>query len=223
MTQETQFWYLHNHNLFSQLDEEEVRTLCIISGFKKAMKNEIIYFGNDAVKRIFILKRGTMKIVKVDDEGNEITKDVINEGDLFGEIALNSSSSQEGEYAKALSDEVTICTFRVEDFEQVLSQKPSVSLKFSKKIGDKLKTLESRYTNLIFKDVRTRLLEFIRDFVKQNGIEKNGRLYCNHYLTHQDMASIIGSSRQTVTSILNQLEREGLLEYTREQLIISAR
>ncbi len=202
------------------MNEADLKGLCVITGFKRAHKNEIIFFSDESVKRIFLLKKGLVKISVVDEAGNELTKELIQPGDLFGEILLTKTTSQPSEYAKVLSDEVIICSFTLDDFEHVLEQNPSISLKYTKQVGDKLKLLEIRYSNLVFKDVRTRIIDFIRDFAKVNGKLENHQLVVRNYLTHQDLASLTGATRQTVTSILNQLEKEGKLLYSRSQITI---
>lgn len=216
----TQYWYLKNHDLFSQMQESEIQGLCMISGFKKALKNEVIYFAHEPVKRLYVLKKGILKIAMMNEQGDEITKEIIRQGDIFGEIALNKTAPQESEYAKVLSDEVVICSFTLDDFEHVLKQNPVISLKFTKQVGDKFKILETRYTNLIFKDVRTRVVDYIKKYTRDNGKLENTQWVVKNYLTHQDLASLTGASRQTVTSILNQLEKENQLIYSRSKIII---
>ncbi len=220
MDQEVVYWYLRNHNLFEQLSDQEYKDLCVISGYKTAQKNEIIYMSQDAMKRLYFLKKGVVKIASIDEQGNETTKDVIQEGDIFGEIALNSKANLSGEFAKAISEEVSICSFKLDDFERLLEKNPNLSLQYTKKVGDKFKAMETRFSNLIFKDVRSRLIDFIKDIAKNTGVKNEDGISVNNYLTHQDIASIIGSSRQTVTTLLNEFEKKNLIQYTRSEMLI---
>ncbi len=214
------YWYLRNHELFTQMNETEIKALCVITGFKRAHKNEIIYFSHESVKRIYLLKKGVIKIVSSDEAGNEVTKEVMQPGDLFGEITLSRNVSPESEFARAISDEVIICSFTLDDFEKVLEKNPAISLKYTRRVGDKLKALENRYADLIFKDVRTRVIEFLKHFAQVNGKVENDQLIVKNYLTHQDLASLTGATRQTVTSVLNQLEKENKVLYSRSQITI---
>jgi CRP/FNR family transcriptional regulator len=220
MDLEVIYWYLRNHNLFEQMSDQEYKDLCVITGYKTAKKNEVIYMTHESVKRLYFLKKGVVKIAAVNEAGDEITKDVIQEGDIFGEITLNGNAANSGEFAKAISDEVSICSFKLDDFERVLEKNPNLSLRYTKKVGDKFKAMETRFSNLIFKDVRTRLIEFIKDISKNTGEKRGEETVVNNYLTHQDIASIIGSSRQTVTTLLNDFEKKGLIKYTRNEMII---
>lgn len=217
---DVKYWYLKNHQIFSQMNEQEIKMLCVITGFKRARKNDLIFF--DGAKRIYFLKKGIIKLIQTDDKGGETVKEFLQQGDIFGDITLerNSQASENSEYAKVVSDEVVICSFLPEDFEQVLEQNPLIALKFSKKVGEELKTLQLRYNDMIFKDVRTRLLNFILEFSKKNGKREDNTLTVKNFLTHQDIADIIGATRQTVTTLLNEFEKDNKLIYSRSKITI---
>ena len=217
MALDSQYWYLRDHKLFSTLNNAQIKDLCIITRFKKASKHDIIYFANDPVQRIYLLKKGMIKIVESDPDGREVIKDIIQKGDIFGELSLSDTNGT-SEYAQAISSEVLICSFKLADFERVLAQDSSISLKFSKFIGFKLKRLQNRYSNLVFKDVRQRIVEFLHEWAEKEGKADGNRVVLTNYLTHQDMAQLVCTSRQTVTQTLNALEDEGKLTYSRQQI-----
>ena len=217
------FWYLRNHQFFSQLNEDEIVRLCVITNFKQAIKNELITFDHDHVDRIYLLKRGMIKIIRMDEEGKENVQDIVQEGDLFGEIiseTQETNQSEYTEYARVMSDKVAICSFTLQDFERVLAANPEISIKYTKKVGDKYKTLRSRYNDLVFKDVRMRLINFLLKFVKNNGKKQDNTLKSPNFLTHQDIADLIGATRQTVTSILLELKQENKVLYSRAEITI---
>jgi CRP/FNR family transcriptional regulator, cyclic AMP receptor protein len=214
-----QFWYLRNHQIFSQMSDAEIQQMCIMSGFKNGYKNETIYFSDEPLNRIYILKRGMIKICAQDENGSEIIKDIIKEGDVFGELSLNKNNDNH-EFAKVISDEVSICSFKVDDFETVLKNNSSISLNYNKMMGDKLKKLENRYQNLVFKDVKSRLKIFLTDWAAAEGQPTDNGIEIKNYLTHQDLAEIICSTRQTVTQLLGELEKEGKLTYSRSKIVL---
>jgi CRP-like cAMP-binding protein len=220
MYDELKYWYLRDHKLFRTLSQSQINQLCIITGFKKANKGEIIYFSNSDVPRIFILKKGSIKIVAVNDEGNETLKDIIQKGDLFGELTLENDD-QSNEYAKVLSDDVTICSFLLSDFENLLLLNPSLALTYTKFVGLKMKRIENSYTNLISKDAKARLYQFLKDWAEKEGKFTGNQVVLESYLTQNDMAQIICTSRQTVTQLLNEMETKGLLLYNRKEIIIT--
>lgn len=215
------FWHLKNSSLFNELGDNDYKILNVINGFKQAKKNEIIYF-SESVKRIYYLKVGTLKIVSEDANGNEITKEVLNAGDFFGEITLDeTATNQSNEYAKVVSDQMSCCSFTLPDFKALLAQRPDLSLKYTVKIGDKMKALESKYADLIFKDAKTRLLDFLQNYGKRHGQANanNEWVFANDFTQH-DIACLIGTTRQTVTTLLNELEKEGKLVYSRSSIVL---
>ncbi len=220
MYEELKYWYLRDHKLFRTLSFSQIRQLCIITGFKKASKGEIIYFSSSEVPRIFLLKKGNIKIVAVDEEGNETIKDIIQKGDLFGELTLENDS-ESNEYAKVLSDDVVICSFLMSDFENLLLQYPSLALSYTKFVGLKMKRIKNSYANLVSKDAKTRLFQFLKDWAEKEGKRDGDKVILENYLTQNDIAQIICTSRQTATHLLNEMESEGLLIYNRREIIIT--
>ncbi len=219
MNLDSKYWYLHNHKLFKNLNGEEVESLCIQTKMIQGKKNELIYLPND-VPRIYILKKGSIKIVSVGDDGEEFTKDLIQEGDIFGEITLEDSANNENEYAQALSNHVVICSFQIKDFEKILLEKPELSLNYTKWVGLKLQKMSTRYKDLINKDVRTRLHIFLVNLAFANGKLEGATMRIKNVLTQRDISGIIGATRQTVATLIGKLESENLLQYGRKEIII---
>ena len=220
MYEDLKYWYLRDHKLFRTLSFGQIKQLCIITGFKKAKKGEIIYFSSSDVPRIFLLKKGNIKIVAVDEEGNETIKDIIQKGDLFGELTLETDD-QTNEYAKVLSDDVAICSFLMADFENLLLRNPSLALSYTKFVGLKMKRIKNSYSNLISKDAKTRLFQFLKDWAEKEGKRVDNKVVIENYLTQNDIAQIICTSRQTATQLLNEMETNGTLIYNRKEIIIS--
>lgn len=219
MYEDLKYWYLRDHKLFRTLSFGQIKQLCIITGFKKAEKGEIIYFSSSEVPRIFLLKKGNIKIVAVDEDGNETIKDIIQKGDLFGELTLETDE-QTNEYAKVLSDDVVICSFLMSDFENLLLQNPSLALSYTKFVGLKMKRIKNSYSNLISKDARTRLIQFLKDWAEKEGVKSGNSISIENYLTQNDIAQIICTSRQTATQLINELETNKVLIYNRKEIII---
>jgi CRP/FNR family transcriptional regulator len=220
MYEDLKYWYLRDHKLFRTLSFGQIKQLCIITGFKKASKGEIIYFSSSDVPRIFLLKKGNIKIVAVDEDGNETIKDIIQKGDLFGELTLEKDDNA-NEYAKVLSDDVSICSFLISDFEDLLLRNPTLALSYTKFVGLKMKRIKNSYANLISKDAKTRLYQFLKDWAEQEGIKSGNSVTLDNYLTQNDIAQIICTSRQTATQLLNEMETNNLLHYTRKEIIIA--
>jgi CRP-like cAMP-binding protein len=219
MYDELKYWYLRDHKLFWTLSMSQIKQLCIITGFKKANKGDIIYFSSSDVPRIFLLKKGNIKIVSIDEEGNETIKEILQKGDLFGELSLEKDTDV-NEYAKALTDEVSICSFLLSDFEDLLVRNPTLALSYTKFVGLKMKRFKNNYSNLVSKDAKTRLISFLKDWAEREGIQDGNKYTIANYLTQTDIAQIICTSRQTATLLLNELEEKNIIYYSRKEIII---
>lgn len=219
MYEDLKYWYLRDHNLFWTLNRSQIKQLCIITGFKKAQKGDVIYFSSSDVPRIFFLKKGNIKIVSIDEDGNESIKDIIQKGDLFGELTLENDINS-NEYAKALTDDIIICSFLMSDFEDLLLHNPGLALTYTKFVGLKMKRLKNSYSNLISKDAKTRLISFIKDWAERDGRKEGNRVFIENYLTQNDISQIICTSRQTATVLLKEFEDKGLIYYGRKEIII---
>ena len=124
------------------------------------------------------------------------------------------------EYAKALPDEVAICSFLMSDFEDLLLRNPSLAQSYTKFVGLKIKRVKNGYSNLISKDAKTRLHQFLKDWAENEGKHNGNYVTIENYLTQNDIAQIICTSRQTATQLLNELENKGLMHYRRKKILI---
>lgn len=221
MSVDLKIWYLRDHKLFRTLSFSQIKQLCIITGFKKAGRGDIIYFSSSELPRIFFLKKGNIKIVSVDKDGNEMIKDIIQKGDLFGELTLESDKDNT-EYAQALTDEVIICSFLLSDFESLLLKHPDIALSYTKFVGLRMIKWKNSYSNLISKDARSRLLIFLKEWAQRDGNSQGDTACIENYLTQTDIAQIICTSRQTATQLLNELENKKLIQYSRKQILINS-
>ncbi|MFN0201731.1 MAG: Crp/Fnr family transcriptional regulator [Bacteroidia bacterium] len=219
MYNELKYWYLRDHRLFGVLSNEQLKQLCVITNYKKAKKGEIIYLGESEKPRIYFLKKGNIKITEIDEEGNEMIREILQKGDIFGELSLSSVSTG-NEVAQVLSADVAICSFLVEDFEKVMQKYPELAVSYIKMVGFKFKRLTNSYTNLVQKDARTRLVHFLKDWAKREGTFDGEKVTLQNYLTQYDIARIICTSRQTATQLLNDLETLGILQYNRKEIMI---
>jgi CRP/FNR family transcriptional regulator, cyclic AMP receptor protein len=211
---------IRNYNLWSHLTDEEYDELNVVHNFIEARKGDYIYFDSHLLNKLYFIKEGFIKIGYVDEKGEEIVKEIIQKGEIFGQFSLQKNNLN-GEFARAHKSDVSLCAFNVEDFEKLLSKKPQLAIPYSKQIGQKLRNAENRLVNLLHKDVRSRLLGFFFNLAQQNGYDGSSPSFAiENFLTHDDIARLIGSSRQTVTGFINELENEGLLQFSRRQIYI---
>jgi CRP/FNR family transcriptional regulator len=220
MSQDEKFLLIRNYDLWCHLSDEEYEELNIAHHFIEAKKGEYIYFDSHHLNKLYFVKDGYIKIGYIDETGNEIIKEIIKEGEIFGQFYLERNNLN-GEFAKAYKRDVSLCSFSIEDFEQLLKKRPDLAIKYSKQVGEKLRRAEFRLITMLNKDVRSRLLAFFYHLAIMDGYDGSTASWMiENFLTHDDIGKLIGSSRQTVTTFINQLEQEGLIKISRKKILI---
>jgi len=211
-------WLLiRKYDLWAHLTDEEYDELNIVHNFIEAPKGGYIYFEAFHHNKLYFVKEGYIRIGYIDDSGKEVIKEIIQKGELFGQITLEKDSLN-GEFAQAYKSGVSLCAFSIEDFQKLLHKKPALALKYSKQVGAKLRHIENRLINLLNKDVKTRLIHFFWQLAQKQAVPASNTICIPNYLTHEDIANLIGSSRQTVTTLVNELAAEGLINYNRNEI-----
>lgn len=211
---------IRNYDLWCHLSDEEYEELNIAHHFIEAKKGDYIYFDSHHLNKLYFVKDGYIKIGYIDESGNEIIKEIIQEGEIFGQFSLERNNLN-GEFAKAYKRDVSLCAFSIEDFEQLLKKRPDLAIKYSKQVGEKLRRAEFRLITMLNKDVRSRLMAFFYHLAIMDGYDGSTPSWMiENFLTHDDIGKLIGSSRQTVTTFINQLEEEGLIKLSRKKIII---
>lgn len=220
MKEEDKFLLLRNYDLWCEMSDEEYEELNVAHHFIDARKGDYIYFDSHHLNKLYFVKDGYIKIGYIDEEGNEIIKEIIKEGEIFGQFSLEKNNLN-GEFARAYKGDVSLCAFSIEDFEKLLLKKPMLAIKYSKQVGEKLRRAEFRLISMLNKDVRSRLLAFFYNLAIKDGYDGVAVAHTmDNFLTHDDVAKLIGSARQTVTTFINQLEDEGLLKISRKKIAI---
>ncbi len=219
MSTETNLWHLENFNLFKTLSAYEKIKMSTKVKHNKMKKNEYIYFPEDPSASIFFLKHGRVKIGSYSDSGKEIIKAILNPGEVFGELSLVGENKR-NDFAMALDNNIVVCSLGMKDMEDMIEKNPMIGLKVTKLIGFRLQKIERRLESLIFKDARTRIVDFIVDIGREKGTAIGKEILVKHNLTHLDMANLTATSRQTVTTVLNELKDQNLIHLERNKFLI---
>jgi len=217
----TTLWYINTNKLFSGLSEEKRAGMASMLRPVNIKKKSFIYNMGDSAEKIYILKEGRIKITRLTEDGKELTIDILEPGDIFGEMVIAGESERETS-AEALEDSF-ICAMGKNDFERFIAENPGVSMGITKWFGSRIRKVESRLENLIFHDVRARLLSLFNDLGEKYGEDTPGGKKITIHLSHQEIANLIGATRETVTLELNNLKREGKLIVEDKEFIVPPR
>ncbi|MCE2496818.1 MAG: Crp/Fnr family transcriptional regulator [Flavobacteriales bacterium] len=217
-------WYFENVNLFDILCPHKFAEFQNDARhFRVYDKNEQVYFNDDAADTIYLVASGRVKIVQYTEDGEEVVKGVLERGEIFGEMAL-LGETRRTEVAQVVEEGTTLCPVNIEMMQDLMKDNQEFTLRIYKMIGIKMKKLERRIDNLVFKDVRARLEDFIQELADEKGVKQdNGAIKVTHYFTHKNIANLIGTSRQTVTTLLNELRDQGVLDFDRRSFLLKSK
>jgi CRP/FNR family cyclic AMP-dependent transcriptional regulator len=197
-------------------DQEIVRSL---SRPVTRRKNEPLFPSGQPPEKTFVLLSGRVKMGTVAKDGREVVSSILYKGDLLGETGL-WTTGQRGPFAVALDKQVELLEFQAADFRRLLQRLPNVAQYVLRAVGAKLLEAENRSRALLFDPARKRVVDRLKLMVQREGVAIGYELLLRNCPTHQDLADLAGTSRQTVTSILNDLRQQQLLHIDRKNILV---
>lgn len=205
--------------LFSEFTDEEYVQLDGLM-HKEISFGDYIYFEANQHPNIYFIKTGMVRLGYLDNQGNKIVKDILRPGEFFGQVSLQKENLN-GEFAQAVKSGVSICYFTLDKFNSLLSNHPKLAMKYTRMSGYRIRKFENRLENLLRNDVKTRLKIFLDQLLAElkDSARRIGReVRVPNYLTHEEVAQLIGTSRQTVTTLLSTLKEENICRFSRKEV-----
>ncbi len=218
MEEKSKLWYLQKINLFKEMSPEEMRELNSVTRMESVQKKTPIFFPGDPSQQVYLLKEGRVKISRISEDGREVTIAMLAPGEIFGELEALDGAPRDT-LAEAL-DDCQICVVSKDVFIAMVSRKPEFSFRLTKMIGFRLRKIESRVEDLVFRDVPARLAHLLIDLSTEHGRETSEGISLQIKITHQEMANLIGSIRETVSAILGEFKRQGWISFERRRIIL---
>jgi len=211
--------FLEQFPLFSSLNSPEKEALSQMVELKTKPRYSYVYLHGDISDRIYFLIKGTVKIGCHSSDGKEVIKTVLHPLAMSGELGVVGEPSRR-DFARVMGSEAQFFVLKVEDFKRLMRSNHDMTTKVLNLVGTRLRSAEDRLESLIFKDARTRIVDFIRDAANRRGRQVGFETLIKHSLTQQDIANITGTSRQTVTSVLNELKKNNQIHFTRRSILV---
>ena len=202
-------WFLKHIRLFDGMSHSEMQEMEKITRMEEVKKRQPLYLPGDPSSNVYLLKKGRVKIANTAPSGKEVTFDILEPGEVFGELDVLEDTPRSTS-AETL-DDALICVIPRKDFDQYLAMHPNVTAKLTKLIGLRLKKIQSRVQDLVFRDVPARLAHLLSELSKTEGVADKQGIRLKVKLTHQEMANLIGCSRETVSTTMGQFRDEGLI------------
>jgi CRP-like cAMP-binding protein len=214
-------WFFDNIDVFQILCPHKFSEYKKDHAFNYYKKGDYIYFEEDLANKVFLINSGKIKIGYITDDGIEVVTSILTKGQIFGEKAILGHEKR-NEFAQAMDNNVSTCVVSLDIMYELLKRENEFSLSIYKFIGYRFKKLERRLQIMLFKDAKTRLLEFIKELSEEHGfinaVTKDTVI--NHPYTQKEIATLIGLSRPTLNILINELQQDKIIVFERKQIIL---
>ncbi|MFN3192779.1 MAG: Crp/Fnr family transcriptional regulator [Aureliella sp.] len=212
------YWHIRNCSLFQKLSDAQFDFLEQRARMKKFPKGSTVYLPSELADGTFLVAEGRIRIGSTTPEGKQCILGFVEPGEVFGELALVDGGHRE-ERAEAVVNS-TVIVLPSQHLRIIMEESPHLTLGVSKLIGLRRKRIERRLKSLLFRNNRDRLTHLLVELAEQYGNATTDGIELGIRLSHQDLASIIGATRETVTTLLGEMQSEGLLQIRRQRLLI---
>ena len=212
------FWYIKNCDLFSQLNPNDIAHLESQSRMRQLKRGEPVYLPNQEADGVILVAKGRVKICHATPDGKQSILGFIDEGEIFGELALVGGENRD-EYVETTEKSTLVLIPKIA-LQKVLQRHPEIVIGITKLIGLRRQRIQRRLRNLLFRSNRERVIHLLMELAEKYAEPASDGYFLNIRLSHQEMACVIGSTRETVTVVLGHLQKEGLLEISRRKILI---
>jgi CRP-like cAMP-binding protein len=197
-------------NLFDELLMEELIEIDKLSEMKPVKKGTIILNPSQPIEALFLLKQGQCRLYRINEHGKQFTVDILVDGNIFGETS-SFSVTDDSIYVEAMVD-TYLCILGKEEFNHFIQKHPKIARKLINILSARLKDVYDMSEKIALGDVKQRVLFLLLKLSEKSGKRKNEWQSIDMRLTHSDIATMVGSSRETISALLSQLKKEGLIK-----------
>ena len=205
--------------LYKQLTEYQVEEMSKFVRLFVYNKGEHIYTEGGKADHIYFIESGSVKVYSSTFDGKEIIKNIVHAKNILGEQAF-ASTNVRLDSAKAIDPEVRVASIHVDDMKTLMQRYWDINEIFINLMSKKLYRTETRVKSLLVDDARKRVIDFLKYNAKHKGKKIGFEMLIKHSMTQQDIANYTGTSRQTVTSILNDLKKTNKIYFKRNSILI---
>jgi CRP/FNR family transcriptional regulator len=201
------------------MDRKDLLILHNAGVVRRINEKKVFHVTDVTIKYVYFLQKGLIKISNISETGEELIKYFIKPGAIFGELNLLDNEEDRHEIAIALENS-EVCFIPVETVKQLMVSNNSLRKSIHQCIGQRIKKMEKRMNSLMLKGVKERIMDFLKEFVIEFGHPVNGGYTAKNFLTHEDIARVTATSRQSVTTSLVHLKKHGLIDYDTQRLCV---
>jgi CRP-like cAMP-binding protein len=196
-------------DIFRDLEPEAMQAFEESTEMRTCRKGQVLYSQEDRAEVLFLLKRGRVQLYRLTPAGKRLELATIEPGTFFGEMPSIGESLRQT-FAEALEDSL-ICIMSRSDIEGLMLAKPRVALRMIEQLGRRLALCQARLEEMAYCSVPTRIAAVLLRLDRENSNQEEQALL----ITHQELGEMVGALRESVTKVLDEFQRAGLVELRR--------
>lgn len=204
-TTEEKVRLLRSADLFQDLPQADVERIEQMAVMSQCRQGQIVYSPGETREALFLLKRGRIEIYRLSEDGKRLLVSNVQAGMAFGDMAL-TGQGMHGSYAEAVED-CMICVMSRADVEALVQQYPAVAVRIIRMLSDRITDLEERLDESALRDIPSRVAAALLRAAQQDGPSVR--------MTHQQLAELVGTHRETVTRTLGEFRDRGMIRLAR--------
>ncbi len=210
--------FLRQVPLFESLNDPEIDALSELTFTRTFAKETVIILAEEEGNTLFIIKKGQVKVSIVSEEGREVILSLLGAGAVFGELSLLDGKPRSANVVA--TEDTELMTLRRPDFIQLICKTPQIATALLAELASRLRKTDRQIESLALLDVTSRISETLLQLASEQGIESEKNVVIRNRPTHQELANMSGTTRETVSRVLKQLESQGYIMSKGRQLII---
>lgn len=207
--------------LFSGMSDDEIKELGKFIHIKKFPRDSVLFEEGDDAEELFIILKGLLKVSVIHEDGREFTIIINRPYDCLGEIALLDGATRSAG-ATALED-LEVASIQKRDFDRFLSNHPKLKDSIIKLLCWRLRTLTDEVSDFAFLNVYFRLSKKLQELASTFGVDSPEGFIIDRRITHQELANMLGTSREMITKIINEMKKKKIIATNHHRLVISPR
>src|SRR5438552_13012822 len=201
--------FFRKFDLFAELDDRELASVAAVAKVRRYAKDDVIFHADETGDVFCLIKEGQVKVTMISPEGKEIILSMLGPGEFFGEMALLDDAPRSA--TVVATEPIELVTIYRNDFLQILQENFSITRKVFGELSKRLRNASNRIESLATMDVFGRLARFFLDLAKESGKPLENGYVAVTRPTHQPIANMIGTSRETVAQRIHDPTRQNLL------------
>ena len=210
--------FLRHVSLFESLDQQELEALSDVTFTRTFNKDTVIILAEEEGDTLFILKKGQVKVSIVSEEGREVILSLLGPGSVFGELSLLDGKPRSANVVA--TEETELLMLRRADFLQLIYKTPQIATALLAELATRMRKTDRQIEGLALLDVTSRISDTLLQLATEQGAETADGVTIESRPTHQELANMSGTTRETVSRVLKRLEGQGYINRNGRKITI---